>query len=322
MELLSCNHAEFSGFQAVCLLQRCSAANDRHSSCSCSSGKDTWRTTLRFYHPFLSCTREAAQLLPCVTVPLLSKPSSETMGVLLSRMFLWFLRGCSRERFPSFSKSGCKTVRKSLTDTKAFCLRMKIQCTTPGRSLRVNLEYVVKITVHLVLGKLLPSNSLLLFMGIRLVATGFWDSPAADGENVATVFAVPLWSIALRFSFRAGTSLVNPSSGASPSATGNGPGRRWHWALATPLGGPKAYIYANGFYETPTGFWDVATCALHGPHLPVPFKHHLQYPSFLGGFGGGCEQFPHCAFCKQRKYVIRPSARQVVSPRAWGCILQ
>lgn len=137
------------GFKPCASCRGVLPANDRHSSCSFCLGKDTWRTTLYFYHPFLPCTRETGELLQSVTVLLLSKPSLENIWGLLSRMshlFLWFLRGCYREIFPSFSEASCKTVRKRLTDTKneSFLSSEWFVTQTPGRSLRVNLEYAVK----------------------------------------------------------------------------------------------------------------------------------------------------------------------------------
>lgn len=118
-----------------------------------------------------------------VTVPLLSKPSLENIWVLLSRMahlFLWFLRGCYRERFPSFSETSCKAGRKRLSDTKNerfLSSERRFITQIPGRSLRVNLEYAVKTNVHLVPGKAVSFKLSTSFYRNQAYLAGFLRQP-------------------------------------------------------------------------------------------------------------------------------------------------
>jgi len=63
----------------------------------------------------------------------------------------------------------------------------------------VDLEFAVKITVHLVPGNALSSKLLLLYIGIRFILAGFNSRTVANIEKVVRVFAVPLGSIALHF---------------------------------------------------------------------------------------------------------------------------
>lgn len=118
-----------------------------------------------------------------ITAPLLSKPSSENIWVLLSRtsrLFLWFLRGCCKERFPSFSGTRCRIVRKRLTDTKNesfLSSEWRLITQTPGRSLTVNLECAVKITVRLILGRAVSFKLSAPFYRNQAYLAGFLRQP-------------------------------------------------------------------------------------------------------------------------------------------------
>lgn len=173
-------------------------------------------------------------------------------------------------RLPSFSETSYRMVRKRLPDPKNesfLYLEWKFIAGTSGRSLRVNLEHAVNKTVHLVLGKAVSFRLSAPFYRNQVYVAEFLRTSPLQAQK-RLVQSLLCQCEALHYIsafFKAGTSLVNPSSIAWLSSPWNDSWLvgSWPQILSTPsFEGAKIYIYASWFLRHSYSCF----------HLPVPFK--------------------------------------------------